>query len=207
MPDITASPVPVHTPPGVSSVNVNTVPEHTDAAPCMGFGMAFTVIIIVVKAPPAVYVTLATPLLIPVTIPVNSSTLAIELTTRHVPPPIESVNLVVLPAQMLVAPLITGIDELFTKMFFVKIAGPQIPVVVYEMITAPAETPVTKPFTTVATDVLPLLHIPPLAVSVNVIVEPDITLVGPVIIPVAVEFTVTITVALALQPFAVPVTV
>lgn len=65
------------------------------------------------------------------------------------------------------------------------------------IVTTPTETPVTTPDVglTVAIDVLLLLHVPPVVVSLSVIVDPLQTLEGPVIeamdVPVTVKVTAT----------------
>jgi hypothetical protein len=48
------SPLLLHVPPEVLSVNVITVPAHADVAPCTGNGIALTVNITVAEAPPCV---------------------------------------------------------------------------------------------------------------------------------------------------------
>ena len=52
------------------------------------------------------------------------------------------------------------------------------------MIVVPGDTPVTTPVVepTVATDVVPLVQVPPVVASANVIVEPAHTDVGPVML-------------------------
>ena len=58
---IVASPLLLHVPPAVASVNVTFVPAHSEAAPWMGVGLAFTVTGRVVTQPPSVYEIVAVP--------------------------------------------------------------------------------------------------------------------------------------------------
>ena len=52
------------------------------------------------------------------------------------------------------------------------------------MLAVPTDTPVTFPLaSTVATVGVPLLQVPPVMLSLNVIVEPAHTEVGPLILP------------------------
>lgn len=69
-----------------------------------------------------------------------------------------------------------------TVIVFAAISVPQLFVTVYLMIDVPAEIPVTTPPATTAAAVL-LLHIPPVAISVNVIGVPIQIAPGPVIVP------------------------
>ena len=81
------------------------------------------------------------------------------------------------------------------------------------MFVVPALTPYTTPVAapTVPTAVVPLLHVPELPVavaSVNVIVKPEHTVPGPVIVPAVGEaFTVMIDTVVAVLPQPVPVSV
>ena len=51
------------------------------------------------------------------------------------------------------------------------------------MVDVPADTPPTVPPLTVATPVLVLLHMPPVAPSLNAVVEPAHTVAVPVMVP------------------------
>jgi len=123
-----------------------------------------------------VYVTVAGPVATPVTIPEAEPTVAIETSAVLQVPPPTSVNVVVDPTQIPVAPVI-GVGNGFTVTNFVT----KHPVLmVYEMVTVPPAAPETTPVVdpTVAMPPLLLLHVPP-PPSVNVMVDPWHTTDGP----------------------------
>ena len=63
------------------------------------------------------------------------------------------------------------------------------------MVAVPVDTPVTMPvLPTVATLMLPLLHVPPLVRSVSTVVAPEHTVNVPVMVPAMFGVTVTTTV-------------
>jgi len=70
------------------------------------------------------------------------------------------------------------------------------------MVAVPADTPLTTPvLPTVATDVLPLLHTPPLVASLRLVAEPAHTFIVPVIADtVGNGLTVTDEVTVVIQP-------
>ena len=95
------------------------------------------------------------------------------------PPVVASVSNVVKPAQTLAVPVIeAGKGLTVTLVVVIQPVGK-----VYEMVTVPADTPVTTPVPepTVALLVLLLLQVPPVVASVNAVVKPAHTLVVPVI--------------------------
>jgi hypothetical protein len=108
----------------------------------------------------------------PVTTPVPLITVAIPvLALAHVPPVVPSVNVMVEPTQTGDDPGIVDGVVLTVTMVVVVQPVPREYVIsdVPDMI--PATTPV--PPTTVATVVVPLVHVPPVVPSVNVIVVPE----------------------------------
>jgi hypothetical protein len=104
------------------------------------------------------------------------------------PPEIELLRLAVEPAHKIAEPLIAD-GAVLTVIVFVTI---QLVPVEYVIVALPALTPLTMPLTTstVATDVLLLLHVPPVDVLVSAIVEPAQTVLLPPIAAGA-AFTVT----------------
>ena len=109
----------------------------------------------------------------------------------QLPPAVKSLKVTEDPLHTEVAPPIpegTGLTVTTT------IVG--TPATVYEIDAVPAATPVTTPdVPTVATNVLPLCHVPPDVASVNAVVDPIHTLSVPPIPPTPEGFTVTIIVA------------
>ena len=87
------------------------------------------------------------------------------------------------PVHTVVVPVIVPADgPALTAMVVVALVEPQVPVMVYDIVTAPADIPVTTPDAlTVALAVLLLLHVPPLVASVSVMLAVGHTLVGPLI--------------------------
>ena len=74
-------------------------------------------------------------------------------------------------------------------------------VVVYDIVSVPAATPVTRPATTVATLVLDELHVPSAVASVSSVVAPAHTVVAPTIGELAgIALIVTVALPCALQP-------
>ena len=107
----------------------------------------------------------------PVTTPVPEPTVAwLVLLLDHVPLPVASLNVVVLPTQTFVVPVM---DAGFELTVTIAVAVQPVPVE-YVMVAVPPETPVTTPVEepTVATPIEPELHVPPLVPSVRRVVEP-----------------------------------
>ena len=140
---------------------------------------------------------MVTPVVTPLTIP-PVVTVAIAVFALLQAPVIDvSESVVVAPTHTPEAPEIglpaTG-EGLTVTLLVVVAEVPQLVESVYEIVTVPELTPVTIPVAvTVATEVLLLRHVPPLAVSLSVTVEPVQTgAVEPVITPaLAVPLTVT----------------
>ena len=129
------------------------------------------------------------------------------LQTYVVPPKAESV--VEEPGQTeTFGPAVTN-GIAFTVTTAVALPVPQPPETVYDIVTAPALTPLTLPAaSTVAIPVDPELQFPPASplASLRLIVEPAQTPVAPVIVPVfADELTDTIAVAVTLPQLLVTV--
>jgi hypothetical protein len=121
----------------------------------------------------------------PVTKPPELTEAIAALLVVHEPPAIASESSDELPGQTIVVPVITpgsGNVEMVTNV--VAAATPQVVVTVYEIIDVPFATPVTTPdVLIVATDVVTLLHTPPVTRSVSVVVEPGHVVVVPEIVP------------------------
>ena len=122
----------------------------------------------------------------------------------HTPPLVASLRVVVEPAHTLIVPVIADTvgNGLTVTVDVTIVTQPKPLVTVYDIVTIPADTPLTMPVEpTVATNVLPLLHTPPLVASLNVVVEPAHTLMVPVIADtVGNGLTVTTEVTVVTQP-------
>jgi len=104
----------------------------------------------------------------------------------HTPPATPSVSVIAEFTHTAAAPeIVPEVGNALTVIAFVAVALPQLAVVaLYEMVTAPPDTPVTTPvLLTVARAVLELLHTPVEDVSESVIVEPTQTDDAPEIAP------------------------
>ena len=162
----------VHVPPGVVFVKVVVAPAHTDEeAGLMTGGAAMTVTGFVTLHPATVYVIVANPVPIPVTIPVLPTVATEVLLLVHVPPEVASDNKSVVPMQIVAPPeglIAAGLP------LTVKVAVTKQVALAYVITAVPTETPVAIPVDEpmVATDVLPLLQVPPLVASVKVVVAP-----------------------------------
>lgn len=98
------------------------------------------------------------------------------LTLLHVPPAVASLKVVVSPSQTLFIPVIC--DNGFTSTAVDTI---QLVPSVYVMLTVPALPPVTIPVlaSTVASEIFPLVQVPPLTALLSVVVWPEHTFVIP----------------------------
>jgi hypothetical protein len=96
----------LHEPPGVASVKVIVEPTQTAGVPAIAAGEALTVIILFTIHPaPTVYVMLAVPAVMPVTIPSPEPTRAIATEPElHEPPVDELDKVIVLPVHTLPGP-------------------------------------------------------------------------------------------------------
>jgi len=138
---------------------VAVVPAHKPEGPVIESGSAFTVTTEDVWQPPgAVYVIVDVPGTKPVTIPVPEIVASAELLLVHVPPVVASLNGVEAPAQILSDPEI-GVGDGFTVAITVV---KQLVGKMYVINAVPGVTPLTTPapVPTVATERLPLAHVP-----------------------------------------------
>lgn len=112
------------------------------------------------------------PIPAPVTIPVEAPTVATDaFALDQAPPAGELVNVVVLATQVLAVPEIIAGNG-----FTVAVTDRKQPVgKTYDTIEVPAETPLIMPLVLPmrATEVLPLIQVPPMVMSVRVAVEPS----------------------------------
>ena len=135
----------------------------------------------------------ATPVIRPETATVTTATLLLA----HKPPNVASVSIDEEPAHTVSGPLIGSIDEP-TVITFVATAVPQLLVTAYEIITVPADKPVTTPEDDTVALVLLALQVPPLMASVSVMEAATATIEAPLMLPAdAAGLTVTIFVAVA----------
>jgi hypothetical protein len=169
------------------SLKVVVSPTQTFNVPVIVAGKGNTVTVVLALQPVGnVYVIAVVPAAMPYTSPVVASTVATAVfELLQVPVPI-SPRVVTAPAHTKVAPkivpgngLTVTIEVEEQPLAFVKL-----------MIAVPADTPVTRPDpgTTVATVVLPLLHVP-IPPSLKVVVEATHTTPVPIMGP-GIEFTV-----------------
>ena len=186
----------LHVPPGAKSVNVTDEPVQTVEGPVMApsSGNGFTVTAFVAFVMPhafvIVYLMVSTPADIPVTMPpigmpltVPPITVACALLALQVPPFVLSVNIIEDPTHTLDGPvMLSTICSVSTLTIFIAVSVPHKLVTAYIIVSIPAEIPVTTPPTTIARALL-LVHVPPVVVSVNVMIEATHTLEGPCIIP------------------------
>jgi hypothetical protein len=114
----------------------------------------------------------------PVTTPVPATTDALVLTVLHAPPVGVPVSVVVEFSHTSIVPVIVPGNG-FTNTGAVATQPVDS---MYVMMLVPEATPVTTPVddTTVATAVVPLLHVPPVVVLFSVVVIPTQTFVTPV---------------------------
>jgi len=98
----------------------------------------------------------------------------------HVPPVVVLLNVVVLPIHIAMAPVIGAmVVVVFTVTILVTVKEKQLFDIVYEIVAVPSVTPLTVPVaSTVATDTLLLLQVPPVTES-SILVPAD-TSDGPV---------------------------
>lgn len=122
------------------------------------------------------------PALMPVTMPPD--TVAFVLLALHRPPVTGSVSVIVAPIHTSAGPLMAPAKGSGLMVINdVVVAVPQAVVTVYEIMSVPAATPVTRPVDDTVALALSALHTPPGAVALSVIVAPSHTLVSPVIVP------------------------
>ena len=184
-----SGPLPVHDPPALASLNVIVAPAHTLCGPEIRSGNGFTVTIAVTIHPyKDVKLMVDVPALTPVTIPVALPTLAAPpAPTLHVPLPL-SVSDSDPPGHTFIVPVIAGGGR------FTVTVVPAVQPVPSEYTTGavPALRPVTMPLMLPMLAALPLiLHVPPPALLLRLVVLPMHTCSTPVI-NAGDEFTVTV---------------
>jgi hypothetical protein len=118
----------VHEPPEGELLNVNVPPTQNDPEPVIAVGSGLTVTMLVVIPELSVYVITAVPAETPVTTPLDEPTVAmLTLPLLHVPPPIESLNVVELPAHSVRMPAIGGIGGIEVTTTVAEPAQPVVP--------------------------------------------------------------------------------
>ena len=109
--------------------------------------------------------------------PVEDIVATVVIVLLHVPPVVASVKLMVVPVHRLVGPVIDpGPAPTVTTVVAIQPA-PSEYVIVVVPIVPPVRIPVVRPI--VATVVVLLVHVPPVTASLNVMVPPMHTPVGP----------------------------
>ena len=180
----------LHTPPGVPCDKVTGIPIQTVDAPDIvpAVGAVLIVTICVSRAVPhtlvTLYIIVSRPLVTGVATP-PLDIVARLLVIDHVPPDTALVNVDVEPTHSTDGPTMLPASGCgFTVIVLVVETDPQLLDTVYEMVSIPADTPVTipEPVPTVAV-VLLLLHTPPVVPLLSVIVVPTQTLLEPVMVP------------------------
>lgn len=99
----------LHAPPVGVPVSVIAVPTQAVPAPLIA-GVIFTVIALVTKPVPTVYVIVATPAATPLTMPPGFILATSGLLLLHVPPGVMSFSVVVVPVHTVVLPVIGAIE-------------------------------------------------------------------------------------------------
>ena len=189
-------------PPGAGSESVMVEPIHTFEGPLItpASGVVFTVTICEAVLEPhelvIAYPIVSIPAITPVTTP--PATVAEALLLLHAPPAGKAVRLTDEPVHTVdgpaIKPAVAAVSMVIT---FVAVAVQARLETVYTAVSVPIVTPVTRPPTLVARALL-MLHVPPAAGSVSVMVEPIHTFERPLITPAFGDvFTVTICVAVA----------
>ena len=194
----------VHKPSGSASDKDIVAPTQTDDGPDMMAGKGLTVTDLVAVAIPqpllTVYDIVTVPTAIPATAP-EAFTVAILISSLfHVPPVTASLRGTDPATHTILAPvMIPASDNGLTVTTTEAAAAPQLLVTVYETTEVPADKPVTvPPASTLAIELDTLLHAPPGAVSLRVVVASMHTDAVPVIVPALGRgFIVTVIVAAA----------
>ena len=184
----------LHAPPARKSLIEIVDPVHTDDAPPIGEGPAFTVTTAEAKQPePAVYFMVAVPADAPVTMPVPTPTVATNVFALLQVPLPPSLRVVVPPLHKLSVPEIAdGRALTVTPIVLTHPLG-----AVYDIVAVPTRLPVTIPLVpTLAVPASLLIHVPPGVASARLVVEARHRLVIPVIGSIG----LTVTIAIVLQP-------
>ena len=74
----------------------------------VGKGLTVTTVVLIQPVTVSIYVIVAVPTAVPVTLPVDELTVTIGLALLQVPPPVASLNVVEVPTQILVTPVIVA---------------------------------------------------------------------------------------------------
>ena len=180
----------LHVPPTVASVSVVVRPIQALIVPPITENAVTVTTVVTLHPVDIVYVIVAFPAATPVIVPSAAPAVAIAvLLLVHVPPLVASDRVIVDPAQTGVEPVIAGGNGLMVTCVVIL----QPVASVYVIVANPAVTPVTTPvLVMVATDVLPLAHVPPPASDKVVVVPghaiavPDIAAGNGLIVSVAV---------------------
>jgi hypothetical protein len=190
----------LQTPPGVKSDNMVVCPEHMVVTPAIGAGNGFTVTVVVIEQVVGkVYVITVVPPGFPapplLTTPLPDPTVATDDTLLlHVPPDRPLLNVVVNPAHIVVLPaIVVGNGLTVTDTDLLQPVGKMSVIVAVPPGAPPVMIAVLTPIGAITT--LLLLHVPPIVLSVNAMVDPTQTDVGPIITP-GNGFTVTVVVTL-----------
>ena len=200
----------LHVPPVAVSARVMVDPTHTFEGPVIagttGNGLTVTTAVtIVVQPKPLVtlYVIVAVPAAPAVIFPAEPMVATEVLLLLHVPPVVVLFRVVVAPWQALIVPVIAATvgNGLMVTIAVTIVVQPKPLVTLYVILEVPAATPDTMPVEpTVAIDVLPLLHVPPVVVLFRVAVAPWQVLIVPVIADaVGSGLTVIVAVAIVVQ--------
>jgi hypothetical protein len=176
----------LHTPPVPEADSSVAAPVHTDDAPVIlpAKGAALTVTITDSAALPIVYAIVVVPGDKPKTIPVVALTVATTtLVLLQVPPGVAFPSVVVAPVQTESVPVMGPDVAVFTVMILVVELLPHALVTVYEMVTVPAVTPVTRPVDETVALLLSAVQVPPGTLLVSEIFEASLTADGPEMTP------------------------
>jgi hypothetical protein len=183
-----------HVPPVTISLKVTEDKLHTTAGPVIGSSES-TVTSTVAIQPVLVTtkVVIAVPALMPVITPVEEpivATVVVPLT--HVPPPVASVTVIVLPTQTVVLPaMVSGSAFTVSVLVMIQPVGK-----VYVIMAVPGVPPVAIEPPMETTPILLLLHVPPPVASVSVTDKPVQMPRGP---PIAAGNGLTVIVSRAIQ--------
>lgn len=166
--------------------------------PVIPDGNGLTVIVVVLMQPVAVslYVITDVPPDTPVNTPVAEPIVATPVVPLiQVPPEVASLSVIVDPSHTAVLPVIVAGNGLTVTVVLVLQPVGNVYVITDVPVATPVTTPEEEP--TVAIPVLPLVHVPPDEVLLNVVVDPTHTFVVPVMVAgngftvtVAIEYTV-----------------
>lgn len=183
-------------PPVVLLLSVVVAPGQTVVVPLIG-AVLITVMYVELKPIPqllyAAYTIATEPALAPPTVPVKLTVAMLPFVLYQNPPGVASLSAAVLPVHSVLTP---DIGAIVGTVITVTVAVAVIPPpVVYDIVTVPPATPVTIPEDepTVAMVMSELLHTPPLAVSLSVVVEPAQINIVPVIGDIGCTFIVAVT--------------